>query len=91
MLLLIVRHLQEVGGDTDQPSKGTGSNTDTAGRTRLEDRGVGGSRGRGVVADRDRSGRLGGVGISRRSHGGESSSASGRAIQIVSYLIIDIN
>lgn len=80
MLLLNVRHLQEVSGDTDQPSKGTGSNTGTAGRTRLEDRGPGGSRRRGVVADRDRGGRLGGVGIGRGSRGGEGSSASGRAI-----------
>lgn len=82
-MLLNIQHLQEVSGNTDQPSKGTGGNTGSAGRSRLEGGGVGSSSGSGEVARRSGGGLgSGAVGISRRSRGRDGT------VQIVSHLLI---
>lgn len=81
------RHLQEVSGDTDQPSKGTSSNSGTAGRTGCERRGIDDGGRSVVVAANGGGGRLGTVGISRGSH--DRSTGMNTTIQIVSYLRIN--
>lgn len=89
-MLLNARHLQEVSGDADQPSKGTGSNSGTAGRTGREGKAIDDGGRSSVVVANGGGGRLGAVGIGRGSHGGQGRSANS-TIQIVSYLRIDVD
>lgn len=88
-MLLNARHLQEVSGDTDQPSKGTSSNSGAAGRTGFDGRGIdGGGRSAVAATNGGGGGRLGGIGVGRGSHGGQDMSGS-TTIRIVSYLRIE--